>query len=88
MQAVLSYNLYNFPQNQAFNLAVEVTPASTADKCTVANINPCLTYNGPDSLSNMAVLEVNLPSGYEPDRTSLYQLVDAANSSKDVCVFI
>lgn len=80
-QAILSYHVYRLPQSQAFTLAVDVAPVSTADKCSVANLNPCISYSGPDTSSNMAVLELSLPSGYEPDRASLYRLVDESKST-------
>lgn len=81
LQAVLSYNVHNLAQSQAFTLNVDVLPVSTTDRCSVNTINACVAYNGPDAVSNMAIMEIGLPSGYQPDRTSLYQLVDQSDST-------
>lgn len=82
---MLSYNVHNLAQTQAFTLNVDVSPVSTADRCSVNTINPCVAYTGPDAVSNMAVLQIGLPSGYQPDRTSLYQLMDQPSSSISFC---
>lgn len=77
--------MYNLAQTQAFTLNVDVSPVSTTDRCSVNTINPCVAYTGPDAVSNMAVMQIGLPSGYQPDRASLYQLVDQSNSSISFC---
>ncbi|KAI4467993.1 macroglobulin / complement [Holotrichia oblita] len=71
-QAVVAYNSYNFNSSEEFRLAVDVEPVSTIDKCSVAIISPCVAYTGPGH-SNMAVLEVTMPSGYEPDRVKKFE---------------
>ncbi|KAK9737499.1 Macroglobulin domain MG3 [Popillia japonica] len=78
-QAVMTYNSYNFNSTEEFRLAVDVEPVSTIDKCSVAIISPCVAYTGPGH-SNMAVLEVTMPSGYEPDRDSLFELANKDNT--------
>ncbi|GJQ65969.1 hypothetical protein Trydic_g4064 [Trypoxylus dichotomus] len=78
-QAVITYNSFNFNSTQAFRLAVDVEPVSEIDKCSVAIISPCVAYTGPGH-SNMAVLEVAMPSGYEPDRDSLFELANKDNT--------
>ncbi|KRT86107.1 hypothetical protein AMK59_2450, partial [Oryctes borbonicus] len=78
-QAIITYNSYNFNSTQAFRLAVDVEPVSEVDKCSVAIISPCVAYTGPGH-SNMAVLEVAMPSGYEPDRDSLFELANKDNT--------
>lgn len=74
--------MHSLAQSQAFTLNVDVTSVSTADRCSMNTINPCVAYIGPDAMSNMAVMEIGLPSGYQPDRATLYQLVEQPNSSK------
>lgn len=81
-QAVHLYNVYQLENSEAFKLAVDVKPVSTIDKCSIATISPCVSYIGPGIHSNMAVLEITMPSGYEPDRASLYELVESKQNSK------
>lgn len=69
----------SIPKSESFQLAVDVSPVSTIDKCSIVSLTPCLAYTGPDDISNMAVMEVSLPTGYEADRASLYRLVETDN---------
>lgn len=81
-QSTLRYNMPQIISSEALKLAVGVSPVSTIDKCTMAEISPCISYVTPDKYINMAVLEVTLPSGYKADRTSLHNLVKSSESSK------
>lgn len=58
---------------------MEVSPVSNIDECSIKSISPCVAYKGPDKLSNMAVMEIALPSGFTADRSSLYELVETGN---------
>lgn len=80
VQAHVHYNLDHVTSSEAFKLAVDVDPVSTTDQCSVAMVSPCISYTGPGLHSNMAILEVTMPSGYEPDRASLFKLVEESNS--------
>lgn len=60
---------------------------STVAKCSIATVTPCVSYSGPDIHSNMAVLDVTLPSGYIADRASLYKLTEAGEESSEFEVF-
>ncbi|XP_044745841.1 pregnancy zone protein-like [Coccinella septempunctata] len=82
VQSVLSYYLRNVPKSESFKIALEVLPVSTVDKCSIATLSPCISYSGPDVHSNMAVLDVTLPSGYIADRASLYKLTESEEESK------
>ncbi|KAL3287814.1 hypothetical protein HHI36_002274 [Cryptolaemus montrouzieri] len=82
VQTVLSYYLKNVPRSESFKVALEVSPVSTVAKCSIATISPCVSYSGPDAHSNMAVLDVTLPSGYTADRASLYKLTEVEKESK------
>ncbi|KAK9891011.1 hypothetical protein WA026_013344 [Henosepilachna vigintioctopunctata] len=82
VQTVLTYYLKNVPRSESFKVALEVSPVSTVAKCSIATISPCVSYAGPDTHSNMAVLDVTLPSGYFADRASLYKLTEAEGKSK------
>ncbi|CAG9820997.1 unnamed protein product [Phaedon cochleariae] len=76
VQITQSYYLRQIARSEAFKLAVDVSPVSTIDQCSVTSLSPCLAYTGPDKVSNMAVMEISLPSGYQADRASLYSLVN------------
>ncbi|XP_063921503.1 pregnancy zone protein-like isoform X2 [Zophobas morio] len=75
-QAVHSYFVKHITSSESFKLDVEILPLSKIDRCSIATISTCFSYNGTDHQSNMAVLEIDLPTGYEADRTSLYKLVE------------
>lgn len=82
VQVNLEYYLKHLPASDAFKLEMEVAAVSTIDECSIAALNPCFRYNGPDVQANMAILEVGLPSGYEADRASLYKLIDVDENAK------
>ncbi|XP_049817832.1 murinoglobulin-2-like isoform X2 [Aethina tumida] len=81
-QVVSSYYLKHAKKSEAFKLHLDIAPVSNVDPCSITSLSPCLAYMGPDTQSNMAVLEVTLPSGYSADRASLYKLVEAESKSK------
>jgi len=63
-------------------LETEAKSVSTTDKCSIINLSVCVSYSSAKSLKiNMAIAEVDILSGYEPDRASLYALIDS-NSTK------
>lgn len=80
-QAIISYYVKHVSSSDAFKLDMEVLPVSNIDQCSITTLFPCFKYNGPDSQANMAILEIDLPSGYQADRTSLYKLIDENTSS-------
>ncbi|KAF5301333.1 hypothetical protein FQA39_LY10731 [Lamprigera yunnana] len=80
IQSLLEYNMHQPTNSEAFKLAVEVDPISNIDECAIAIISTCVSYLGPGLHSNMAILEITMPSGYEPDRASLYKLVQENTS--------
>ncbi|XP_025830784.1 alpha-2-macroglobulin-like isoform X2 [Agrilus planipennis] len=79
---VVYYNLEHMMNSEAFKLAVDVESVSSTDKCSIAMVSPCLAYKMPDIKSNMAVLEIKMPTGYEPDRGSLYKLQESNSKVK------
>ncbi|RZC36886.1 pregnancy zone protein-like, partial [Asbolus verrucosus] len=81
-QALNSYYLKQKPSNAAFKLDMEILPVSNIDECSITTLSSCFTYQGPDVQANMAVLEVDLPSGYQADRASLYKLIDEDTTTK------
>ncbi|XP_028141182.1 pregnancy zone protein-like isoform X1 [Diabrotica virgifera virgifera] len=82
IQVIQSFNLKIVPKNEAFKFALEVSPVSTINKCSITSLSPCISYNAPDGPSNMAVMEISLPTGYRADRSTLYQLTEDRNVSR------
>ncbi|XP_017785332.1 PREDICTED: alpha-1-macroglobulin-like isoform X1 [Nicrophorus vespilloides] len=78
-QLSVTYNVKQVETSEAFKLQVDVAPVSTIDKCSIRIISPCISFLGTGH-SNMAVLEVNMPSGFEADRASLHKLTDDFSS--------
>ncbi|XP_045126879.1 alpha-2-macroglobulin-like protein 1 isoform X2 [Portunus trituberculatus] len=74
VQAVLRYNIPEEDPSTAFNLTA-TTQTVRDDKCITKRIRACASYTLPDLKSNMAVIEINLVSGYIPDKNDLKQVV-------------
>ncbi|KAK7070011.1 hypothetical protein SK128_004121 [Halocaridina rubra] len=74
LQAVLRYNVPNPSPNEAFSLRVE-TETAPDKHCVTKRIKTCALYNQPDGKSNMVIIEVNLISGYIPEKADLKQLI-------------
>ncbi|XP_063601516.1 alpha-2-macroglobulin-like protein 1 [Penaeus indicus] len=70
MQAVLRYNVPNAEPSDAFSLKVDADNAPRRD-CKRKRIRACAAYLLPDGESNMAVIEVNLISGFIPVKDDL-----------------
>lgn len=81
-QVLSTFHLEHLMNSEAFKLGVDVNPVSTIDKCSIAILSPCISYSGSDLHSNMAVLEVTMPSGYEADSETLHKLVEESHTSK------
>jgi len=78
----MKYNVAHATGSEAFDLSVNAAPATWADECSTQKITICTRYKMADGESNMALLEIGMISGYVPDRTSLYSLLEDANTSK------
>lgn len=74
VQAVLRYNIPEEDPSTAFSLTTS-TETARDDKCVTKRIKACASYTLPDLKSNMAVIEINLVSGYIPDKNDLKQVV-------------
>lgn len=70
MQAVLRYNIPNAEPSDAFSLKVDADNAPGRE-CNRKRIRACSAYLLPDGESNMAVIEVNLISGFIPVKDDL-----------------
>ncbi|XP_070001311.1 alpha-2-macroglobulin-like protein 1 [Penaeus vannamei] len=74
MQAVLRYNVPVAEPSDAFSLKVDGDNAPGRD-CARKRIRACSAYILPDGESNMAVIEVNLISGFIPVKDDLKAVV-------------
>lgn len=74
VQAVLRYNVPDPNPSETFSLTVE-TETAPDKKCITKRIKTCASYHHLDEKSNMAVIEVNLVSGYIPEKADLKQIV-------------
>lgn len=77
----MRYNVHEPEASDAFSLSVRTN--TVADKnCVTKNVKACVSYLLPDGKSNMAVMEVNLISGYIPEKEDLKAAVQANNTIK------
>ncbi|XP_071524144.1 alpha-2-macroglobulin-like isoform X2 [Panulirus ornatus] len=74
IQAVLRYNIPEPEPNEAFSLTVNTSTAPDY-KCVTKRITACAAYRLPDGKSNMALIQVDLISGYIPEKEDLKKLV-------------
>ncbi|KAG5321098.1 A2ML1 protein, partial [Pseudoatta argentina] len=76
VQSNIKYNVAHATGSEAFDLSVNAAPATWLDECSRQKITICTRYKMADGESNMALLEINMVSGYVPDRTSLHSLLE------------
>lgn len=74
MQAVLRYNIPEPEASDAFALNVTATNDPSGG-CVSKRVQACSSYLLPDGKSNMAVIEVNLISGFIPEKEDLKAVV-------------
>ncbi len=70
VQTVLRYNVHNAPEQEAFE--AKATLSKEGDRLEV-----CATYVGPKERTNMAVIEVEMLSGYRATEEGLAELEKA-----------
>ncbi|KAB7508100.1 Alpha-2-macroglobulin-like protein 1 [Armadillidium nasatum] len=74
LQSVLRYNVPQAEGSEAFSL--KVTTKTEPDKgCKTKRIEVCSSYLLPDKKSNMAIIEIDLVSGYIPEKANLKQII-------------
>ncbi|XP_077262894.1 alpha-2-macroglobulin-like protein 1 [Temnothorax americanus] len=76
VQSNIKYNVARATGSEAFDLSVNAAPATWLDECSMQKITICTRYKMADGESNMALLEIDMISGYVPDRTSLHSLLE------------
>ncbi|KAK4303730.1 hypothetical protein Pmani_024278 [Petrolisthes manimaculis] len=74
LQAVQRYNIPEPEASDAFTLTVN-TMTAPDKRCITKRITVCAAYSLPDKKSNMAVIEVDLISGYIPEKQDLKDLL-------------
>lgn len=68
-------NVRGTAPSKSFSLEVRAKPLSRQLSCSsIQNIRVCTWLRLRHVAINMAVLEVMLPTGYEPDRASLFKV--------------
>ncbi|KAL7648960.1 UNVERIFIED_CONTAM: hypothetical protein RMT77_000895 [Armadillidium vulgare] len=74
LQSVLRYNVPQAEGSETFSL--KVTTKTEPDKgCKTKRIEVCSSYLLPDKKSNMAIIEIDLVSGYIPEKANLKQII-------------
>ncbi|GJQ65981.1 hypothetical protein Trydic_g4074 [Trypoxylus dichotomus] len=73
IQAAVNYYLDTAAALDDLKLEIELKPVNQKFKCSFIELKPCVSYTGIGRI-NMAIVEVNMPSGYAPDQASLYAL--------------
>ncbi|GJQ65982.1 hypothetical protein Trydic_g4075 [Trypoxylus dichotomus] len=73
VQAAVNYYLDTAIALDDLKLDIGLKPVNQNFKCSFIELKPCVSYTGIDRI-NMAIIEVNMPSGYAPDQASLYAL--------------
>nr|XP_045622212.1 murinoglobulin-1-like [Procambarus clarkii] len=74
IQGVLRYNIPEAEASDAFSMTVTAITAPDV-KCVTKRVTVCAAYRLPDGRSNMAVTEVDLVSGYIPEKEDLKKVV-------------
>ncbi|XP_046398811.1 alpha-2-macroglobulin-like protein 1 isoform X2 [Ischnura elegans] len=74
VQVALKYNVKTPTGSDAFDLEVKTKPQK--DDCTIQSIEVCTRYKLTDQSSNMAVMEMDMVSGFAPIKETLNKLKD------------
>jgi len=73
VQAMLTYNVYGAAPSDALNITVSAKPKERQRECLKHNIDVCVGYE-KEGESNMAVVELEMVSGFIPNKGSLKAL--------------
>ncbi|KAI4467982.1 macroglobulin / complement [Holotrichia oblita] len=77
IQTVVNYYLDTPIGLDNLHLDIEVKPVNQKLKCSLIELKPCVSYTALGQI-NMAIVEVNMPSGYAANEASLYELITNA----------
>ncbi|XP_071446763.1 murinoglobulin-1-like isoform X2 [Hetaerina americana] len=73
-QVALKYNVKTAKGSDAFDIEVKTSPS--LDGCAIQKMEICSRYKLTDQSSNMAVMEIDMVSGYVPMKETLEKLKD------------
>ncbi|XP_037082580.1 alpha-2-macroglobulin-like [Pollicipes pollicipes] len=74
VQASLKYNVHTAGPNDALTIKVTTKPKMNQRECLKHTIDICVSYLKEDSETNMAVVELDMVSGFIPNKGSLNDL--------------
>lgn len=72
LQGVLRYNTHAIEDSHAFGLDIHID--TTQYSCTEQKLKVCTWYKLDSENTNMAILEIEMPTGYEPSELTLQSL--------------
>ncbi|GAB6025183.1 C3 and PZP-like, alpha-2-macroglobulin domain containing 8 [Chamberlinius hualienensis] len=83
VQSLLKYNIIGSNASNIFSLDVSVAPYNLKTFSTKEqSIEICTSYNAADGHSNMAIVEVQMVTGYEVDKAHLETIKNPVNKLK------
>lgn len=74
VQAILKYNVQTAEPSDALRISVNAKPKRNQQECLKHTIDVCVSYLNDDGESNMAVVELEMVSGFIPSKGSLKEL--------------
>ncbi|CAC5364876.1 unnamed protein product [Mytilus coruscus] len=76
VQANVKYNVYETPTSPTFDMKVSVYRAKDhANQCSRRTLSICVKFTGPGGVSNMAIVDVKMVTGWVPVKDSLKKLM-------------
>ncbi|XP_052100569.1 alpha-2-macroglobulin-like isoform X3 [Mytilus californianus] len=80
VQANVKYNVYETPTSPTFDMKVSVYRAKDhANQCSRRTLSICVKFTGPGGVSNMAIVDVKMVTGWVPVKDSLKKLIVEKN---------
>lgn len=76
VQTNLKYNVASVMGSQAFDISILTEPVASGDECSMQKLTICSRYKMADEESNMAILEIDMISGFLPDKGTLHALLE------------
>lgn len=76
VQASMKYNIDEAPAGPAFNIRLNAFRSKTmGNDCKRRTLNICASFRGPGGISNMAIVDVKMVTGWIPVTSTLDELV-------------
>ena len=81
IQTNVKYNVYEAPTSPTFDMAVKVYRAKDkVNHCGMRTLSICVRFTGPGGVSNMAIVDVKMVTGWIPVKDSLKKLIVGKDS--------